>query len=221
MTQPYGPPGQYQSMPQPTQQPKRKRTVPLWVFILALTAMMFASCVAGVGIGSTDTTTTEPAAATEPKDTPTPTDEPSKKPAKAPETKKPEPKKTEAPKPPKHEKITIREWAKIAKNPDAHVGERIVVHGWVTQFDAATGTDGFLADTGGKKLQPEYGFVDYPTNTAFTGDAGMLADLVEFDLFTARVTVMGSLDYETQIGGNTTVPLLAVDSIKITGNLPL
>jgi hypothetical protein len=29
------------------------------------------------------------------------------------------------------------------------------------------------------------------------------------------VTVLGSMDYDTQIGGNTTVPLLEVSSIKV------
>jgi hypothetical protein len=35
--------------------------------------------------------------------------------------------------------ITAREWALIAKNPDAHIGERIISHGEVTQFDSGTG----------------------------------------------------------------------------------
>jgi hypothetical protein len=33
------------------------------------------------------------------------------------------------------------------------------------------------------------------------------------------VAVVGSYSYATQIGGNTTVPLLEVDSISITGSV--
>ncbi|HEY3006623.1 MAG TPA: hypothetical protein VGJ63_00970, partial [Micromonosporaceae bacterium] len=51
-----------------------------------------------------------------------------------------------------------------------------------------------------------------------SGDTA-LANLVENEPFTANVTVVGSYSYATQIGGNTTVPLLEVDSISITGSV--
>jgi hypothetical protein len=41
--------------------------------------------------------------------------------------------------------------------------------------------------------------------------------IVEDDVFRASVTVLGKMDYDTQIGGNTTVPLLEVNSIKVIG----
>lgn len=69
MNQPYGPQGQYPPLPQQLpQQPKRKRTVPLWVFILALAGAMFAGC--GVGVAMGGSTETEPAAVAEPADAP-------------------------------------------------------------------------------------------------------------------------------------------------------
>lgn len=131
---------------------------------------------------------------------------------------------TAAPPPPPnpaapHKAITDRQWLLIAKDPDAHVGERIIVHGLVTQFDAATGTDMFRADVGGKKRKPSYGYVDYETNTVLTADTSKVAKIVEDDLFTAKVTVIGSLDYETQLGGGTTAPLLQIDSITVSGSL--
>ena len=52
-------------------------------------------------------------------------------------------------------------------------------------------------------------------NTPLTGNAKRLNDLVEGDVFRASVTVLGKMDYDTQIGGNTTVPHLQVDSIKV------
>ena len=52
-----------------------------------------------------------------------------------------------------------------------------------------------------------YGYFD-GENTLLTGSAKQLDDLVEDDVFRASVTVLGKIDYDTQIGGNTTVPLL-------------
>jgi hypothetical protein len=48
-----------------------------------------------------------------------------------------------------------------------------------------------------------------------TGSAKKLDDLVEDDIFKASVTVLGSIDYDTQIAGNTSVLLLDVSSIKV------
>lgn len=74
MNQPYGPPGQYPYLPEqfaqqpPRPEPKRKHTVPLWVFILALVGAMFAGC--GVGVAMGGSAETEPAAVAEPTDAP-------------------------------------------------------------------------------------------------------------------------------------------------------
>ena len=81
------------------------------------------------------------------------------------------------------------------------------MYGKITQFDSATGTEGFRADAGGVRQVPDsIGFVNYPTNTIFSGDSTMLTDFVEGDLFTAKVTVAGAYSYDTQIGGSTTAP---------------
>jgi hypothetical protein len=119
-----------------------------------------------------------------------------------------------APLPP-HRAVDAREGQIIAKEPAAHEGERIIVYGRVTQFDAATGNDTFRASVDG---------VDHPgdayafdTNTMLSGDASALRDIVNEDLFRAEVTVAGSMSYGTQIGGNTTVPMLTVDTIKVIG----
>ena len=50
------------------------------------------------------------------------------------------------------------------------------------------------------------------------GDADDLSDVVEDDVFKATVTVLGSYSYDTQIGGNTTVPHLQINKIKVIGN---
>jgi len=115
--------------------------------------------------------------------------------------------------------ITSREWLEIAKNPDASKGECIIVYGEISQFDSATGDNAFRATAGGVKIAPEYGFADYPTNALFDGSPAMLGSFVEGDLFTARVTVDGHLTYDNTVGGQTTVPVMQVDSITRTGHL--
>jgi hypothetical protein len=114
--------------------------------------------------------------------------------------------------------ITAREWQLIAKNPGGHVGERIVVYGQVTQFDAATGTTGFRANVDGVAHKVSYGYADYETNTVLAAaSSSLLADVVEKDLFRAEVTVLGSYTYDTAIGGSSTAPKLQVTAIKVTG----
>jgi hypothetical protein len=113
--------------------------------------------------------------------------------------------------------ITARYWALIAKSPDAHVGERIVIYGQVTQFDSATGTSAFRANVDGVVHKPSYGYVDYETNTFLNGTGTLFAQLVKDDLFRAEVTVMGSYSYSTTMGGTMTVPQLQVTPIDVTG----
>ena len=98
--------------------------------------------------------------------------------------------------------IDAREWQVIAKDPDAHEGEHILVYGYVTQFDAATGTDTFRANVDGVEHSgDEYAYLDYEINTMLRGDPTALQDIVSGGLFTAQVTVGGSVSYDTQIGG--------------------
>ncbi|SDG08284.1 protein of unknown function [Sinosporangium album] len=115
--------------------------------------------------------------------------------------------------------LSGRGFAKLTKDPDAYTGKQFIIYGEVTQFDAATGTTTFRADTGHAKLQPSYGFVDFDQNALLTGSESRLSDVVQGDLFQAYVTSLGSESYETQIGGNTTVPSFQVDRIKVYGSL--
>lgn len=112
----------------------------------------------------------------------------------------------------KYERLSAREWALIAKDPDSHTWEHYIVYGVVTQSDAATGAEAILADLDGVRHTETY---DYPTNTVLDGDASDFAKVVEGDMFKAKVQVKGSITYETQVGGQTTAPELQVDSIKV------
>lgn len=118
-----------------------------------------------------------------------------------------------------YQALDSQTWLEIVKDPDSYDGQCYTVYGEVTQFDSSTGTSGFRANVGGVEETPEYGFVDYPTNTVLTGDASTLSSVVEQDLFTANVLVLGSYTYQTQIGGQTTVPQLQVNSIQVTGTV--
>lgn len=154
----------------------------------------------------TITAQAEPAEPTE-----EPTEEATEEPA-AEETAAPEPAKKS------YASLSKRKFKLLAKDPDSYIGKTYLVYGNVTQFDSATGTDTFRADAGPKKLRISYGYVDYDQNSIFSGTESKLKKLVEGDCFTAKVTVLGSYSYDTQIGGNTTVPMFAVDSIKVYGS---
>jgi len=130
--------------------------------------------------------------------------------------KKEKPKAKPKPKPVKAETVSKRQWAKVVKNPDKYVGKRYIIYGEVNQFDSATGDEAFLADTAYRNTI-SYGYFD-GENAYLEGNADKLEDLVEDDVFKATVTVEGSFSYDTQIGGNTTVPKLKVDKIKVVGN---
>ena len=200
------------SYPQPTAQqpwpplppgPARKRQKWPWI-VGILVALILILIIAAAGSRGTDsssrtaaTTTASPSAAARPN-------------AQQPATPTPP---TAAPR-----AVSARDWAKIAKEPDAHVGEAIVVYGEVTQFDSVTGPNTFRANVDGVKHPVSYGFADYPTNTILTNESADLGDIVQDDLFKAEVVLAGSLSYETSLGGSTTVPKLTVTKISVIGS---
>ncbi|NTW29453.1 MAG: hypothetical protein HGA39_08855 [Coriobacteriia bacterium] len=104
-------------------------------------------------------------------------------------------------------KLTTREFQQIVKDPDAHRGEGILVFGKITQFDSATGSDTFRANTGATSAEANQ-------NTFLIGDKATLANMVEGDSFAANVTIVGTRSYKTQIGGSMTVPVFQIDVIS-------
>jgi hypothetical protein len=113
-----------------------------------------------------------------------------------------------------YKSINAREFALMVKNPDSWAGRKILVYGVVTQFDAATGTTAFRADTGPSPMTDPY---DYNHNTFITAhDSQMVANVVQGDMVTMFVEVQGAYTYDTQIGGSTTVPALLVNIIEPT-----
>jgi hypothetical protein len=125
---------------------------------------------------------------------------------------------TVAPPPPKatsYAKPAARDWAKIVKAPDNYIGKGYVVWACITQFDAATGTDSFRADASYKNLGDSWYTGD---NSLFNGTTDQLSDFVTDDIVEMNVTSLGSYSYDTQAGGNTTVPLFQVDKITRKGS---
>jgi hypothetical protein len=110
--------------------------------------------------------------------------------------------------------LTSTEFEQLAKKPTAVVGRTCVIYGWITQFDDITGPERFRANTGPRKLTVSNGQVNYTQTSMLRGDKSTLAKLVQGDCFAAKVTVLGSYPYDTQVGGNTTVPLFMVESIS-------
>lgn len=109
-----------------------------------------------------------------------------------------------------------RSFALLARDPDAHVGQQLILTGVVYQFDAATGRCGFLANVGHDRVTYSY---DYLQNAIFTAgdgwdDCPVLDDVVEEDHIRMWVTTLGSFSYDTQIGGNTTVPSFEVHQVE-------
>ena len=138
--------------------------------------------------------------------TPTPTAEPT------PEiTPEPTPEITPKPTPVAYVALTSRAWALLIKAPDNYTGKAYKVYGCITQFDAATGADSFRAQA---SYQNEDYWYSNGANALFSGDEAKLADYVEGDIVSMKVLSMGSYSYDTQSGGNTTVPLFTVVSIS-------
>jgi len=107
-------------------------------------------------------------------------------------------------------------WALVAKDPSAHVGEKYVIYGRVFQFDSATGTSRFLANTGAH--EEEYAF-SYDTTTMVSAtDPARLADVVEDDIVKMQVRVTGPYSYSTRIGNGNTVTAVQVNNIETIGH---
>ena len=83
------------------------------------------------------------------------------------------------------------------------------------QFDAATGPEDFLANASYRK---ETYWSLYGENADFTGKESKLSDFVEGDMVYMKVVSNGSLSYDTQAGGNTTVPTFDIVSISRKGS---
>ena len=111
--------------------------------------------------------------------------------------------------------LNARDWALVMKAPDAYIGKPLVVWGCISQFDAATGTGSFRAQASNAKQTYWY---SGPNNAKFIGDAGLLAPFVKGDVVVMDLVILGSYSYDTQAGGNTTVPYFKIATITNKGS---
>ena len=116
--------------------------------------------------------------------------------------------------PKKYAKLNERNWKKLVKAPDKYVGKGYQIWACVTQFDAATGDGSFLGNSSYKKLKYWY----EGENAWFDGEPRALTDTVQGDIVVMNVMSQGSYSYDTQIGGNTTVPSFLVTKITRKGS---
>lgn len=115
----------------------------------------------------------------------------------------------------KAKKVTKRELAQVVKKPDSNVGRNLIIYARVTQFDSATGPCTFRANVS----HAHVGKYDYEHNSIFNAGDGLLNcdvldDVVQDDIIQVTAEVSGSLSYDTQIGGSTTVPEFQVVKLK-------
>lgn len=111
--------------------------------------------------------------------------------------------------------VSKRELAQIVKNPDAHVERNVIIYARITQFDSATGPCTFRADISHAPV----GKYEYEHNSIFNAGDGLfdceiLDDVVAEDIVKLTAEIAGSLTYDTQIGGSTTVPEFQVVKLK-------
>ncbi|WP_051297331.1 DUF4190 domain-containing protein [Brevibacterium album] len=113
--------------------------------------------------------------------------------------------------------VEDRDFAQIAKAPDDHTGEHIVVYGQITQLDSATGKCTMRVNVA-ESRQNE--FYEYDENAVvFAGDrvsdCPAMDSLVTDDVVKLWVTVEGSYSYTTMIGGSTTVPAFGLFEVEV------
>ena len=112
--------------------------------------------------------------------------------------------------------IDERTLAGIAKDPDAHTGETLIVYGYVTQFDANTGPCEMRVSV---SAQEQSSWIEYEHNSlAFSGDGDSkcpeLSDVVADDEVKLSVVVRGGKTYSS-LGGGTRVPHLEVVTAEV------
>lgn len=112
-----------------------------------------------------------------------------------------------------YQRLSKRSWQRVVKAPDRYEGKGYQVWACITQFDSATGEASFRGQGSYRRLG-EFDWFSDGDNAIFSGDERRLDPFVTDDVVSMKVIARGSFSYETTIGGETTVPLFEVVSIK-------
>jgi hypothetical protein len=189
---------------------------------LALITSLITTASFGAFMAAGDGQSSSESRATPDEDTAPSTEEeaPEEEPAEEPTEEPAEPDVVEPPAAPDlstFKQLDDRSFALIAKDPDAHIGETILVYGSVMQFDSATGRCNMLVSAEGTQKEMSYDYAQNTFATAGDGESDCPAfdPIVEGDHVKMWVTILGSYSYDTQIGGNTTVPAYDVAQVEL------
>lgn len=99
----------------------------------------------------------------------------------------------------------------LQKNPDKHIGERVVVSGEIFQIQEDRGDGSFMMINTGCETTYDVRICDGPTvHIAYEGSN----DKTEDDFVTVYGTVAGGLEYDTAIGGTNFVASVEADIIE-------
>ncbi|WP_369374067.1 hypothetical protein AB1046_07930 [Promicromonospora sp. Populi] len=109
--------------------------------------------------------------------------------------------------------VDAAEWESIVDDPNQARDRPVVVFAEVMQFGGSTGSDRFLASTGVD--QP--GELELQTDTLLIGDEALLDGVETGDVLKVHAVVTGSFEYETQVGGTATVPVLVIAQLEDVG----
>lgn len=112
--------------------------------------------------------------------------------------------------------IDERTLSGIAKDPDAHAGETLILYGYVTQFDADTGPCRMRVSVSAEQRPSWY---EYEHNSmAYSGDGNSdcseLDDVVADDEVKLTVVLRGGESYNS-LGGYTTVPYFEIIDAEV------
>ncbi|MEE3851927.1 DUF2510 domain-containing protein [Gordonia sp. LSe1-13] len=112
-----------------------------------------------------------------------------------------------------YQQTDSRTWQLVVKNPDAHIGEKYVVYGYVVQADSAMGSSAIRVQTDGQQVE----WYDMDVNTVANAGLASFSEIVEDDLVTMWVEITGSVTYDTTMGGSMTAPEVEVNIIEQYG----
>lgn len=112
--------------------------------------------------------------------------------------------------------IDDRALAGIAKDPDAHAGETLILYGYVSQFDANTGPCEMRVSV---SAEQQSSWMDYEHNAlAYSGDGDdtcpELDDVLQDDQVKLTVVLEGGKTYSS-LGGGTRVPYFEVIDAEV------
>jgi hypothetical protein len=197
--------------------PKKKATSKLgWVVVVIFVLFLIGHCSHSSSNSSTTTSATSTALARPTSSTPSPSPEQIQHQQQEQQQDEERERQLEAQRldPSTYNAISPHDYALLLKDPVAHMSEKIIVYGVVTQFDTATGGSGFRADTAAEPQDDKYG---YQQNTMVeASDPSILANVVQGDYVRMYVEVKGTETYKSTLNGEFTVPKFGVNIINVT-----